>query len=136
MKETQILDLDKKSDERGWLIEVLGLGEEAVRPDKGFGQIHVSVAYPGKVRGNHYHTRKLEWFCVPVGKGLLLLKDLRTGEEQEVLMGEDALKTVKIVPNVVHAIKNVGDKEMALIVYSNEKFDPTDPDTYFQKILV
>ncbi len=133
MKGIQVEDLEKKSDERGWLIEVLG--QESLRPDESFGQVHVSVAVPGKVRGNHYHTRKLEWFCVPTGKGLLLLKDRLTGQEEEVIMGEDYLKTVKIVPNVIHAIKNIGDKEMVLIVYSNEMFDPEDPDTIYERIL-
>jgi len=134
MKNIEILDLDKKSDERGWLIEVLG-GE---LPDgcKKFGQIHVSVAYPGKVRGNHYHTRKVEWFCVPTGKGLLNLKDRETGETKEVMMGVNNLKTIKIEPGTIHAIKNIGEDDMVLIVYSNESFDPEDPDTYYEKILV
>ena len=66
MKNIEILDLDKKSDERGWLIEVLG--GELPEGCREFGQLHVSVAYPGKIRGNHYHTRKVEWFCIPAGK--------------------------------------------------------------------
>lgn len=133
MKNVEILDLDKKADERGWLIEVLGgnLPEEC----KAFGQLHVSVAYPGKVRGNHYHTRKVEWFCVPAGKGLLLLKDRETGETREVLMGVDNLKTIKIEPGAIHAIKNIGEEDMVLIVYANEPFDPEDPDTFYEKIL-
>ena len=135
MKDIRVRELDKKTDERGWLIEVLGLEKRGVSPAKGFGQIHVSVAYPGKVRGNHYHTRKLEWFCVPAGSGRLLLKDLKTGEEREVLMGENHLRTVEITPGVVHAIKNIGNKDMVLIVYANEAFDPADPDTIYQKIL-
>ena len=133
MKNIEILDLEKKSDERGWLIEVLGgdLSEGC----KEFGQLHVSVAYPGKVRGNHYHTRKVEWFCVPAGKGLLLLKDRKTGEPREVLMGVNNLKTIKIEPGAIHAIKNIGEEDMVLIVYSNESFDPEDPDTFYEKIL-
>ena len=90
MKNIEILDLDKKSDERGWLIEVLG--GELPEGCEEFGQLHVSVAYPGKVRGNHYHTRKVEWFCVPAGQGLLLLKDQETGETQEVIMGINNLR--------------------------------------------
>jgi len=133
MKNIRIDDLDRKSDERGWLIEVLG-GKSLDVPHE-FGQIHVSIAYPGKVRGNHYHTRKLEWFCVPQGKGLLRLKDLKTGEQKEVLMGEGALRTVYISPGVIHAIKNIGETNMALIVYANESFDPNDPDTFYKKIL-
>lgn len=133
MKNIEILDLDKKSDERGWLIEVLG--GELPEGCKEFGQLHVSVAYPGKVRGNHYHTRKVEWFCVPAGKGLLLLKDRKTEETREVMMGADNLKTIKIEPGAIHAIKNIGEDDMVLIVYSNEPFDPGDPDTFYEKIL-
>ena len=133
MKNIEIFDLDKKSDERGWLIEVLG--GELPEDCKEFGQLHVSVAYPGKVRGNHYHTRKVEWFCVPTGKGLLILKDQETGETQEVMMGVNNLKTIKIEPGTIHAIKNIGEDDMVLIVYSNESFDPEDPDTYYEKIL-
>ena len=133
MKNIEILDLDKKSDERGWLIEVLG--GELPKDCKEFGQLHVSVAYPGKVRGNHYHTRKVEWFCVPAGQGLLLLKDQETGETQEVIMGVNNLKTIKIQPGTIHAIKNIGEDDMVLIVYANESFDPEDPDTYYEQIL-
>ena len=133
MKNIRIDTLARKSDERGWLIEVLG-GKSLDAPHE-FGQIHVSTAYPGKVRGNHYHTRKLEWFCVPKGKGLLRLKDLETGEEKEVLMGENSLHTVHITPGVIHAIKNIGETDMVLIVYANEPFDPNDPDTFYEKIL-
>ena len=133
MKNIEILDLDKKSDERGWLIEVLG--GELPEGCEEFGQLHVSVAYPGKVRGIHYHTRKVEWFCVPAGQGLLLLKDQETGETQEVIMGVNNLKTIKIQPGTIHAIKNIGEDDMVLIVYANESFDPEDPDTYYEKIL-
>ena len=133
MKNIEIFDLEKKFDERGWLIEVLG--GDLPQGCKEFGQLHVSVAYPGKVRGNHYHTRKVEWFCVPAGKGLLLLKDRKTGEAREVLMGANNLKTIKIEPGAIHAIKNIGEEDMVLIVYSNESFDPEDPDTFYEKIL-
>ena len=133
MKNIEILDLDKKSDERGWLIEVLG--GELPEGCEEFGQLHVSVAYPGKVRGNHYHTRKVEWFCVPAGQGLLLLKDQETGETQEVIMGVNNLKTIKIQPGTIHAIKNIGEDDMVLIVYANESFDPEDPDSYYEQIL-
>ncbi|SVD62983.1 uncharacterized protein METZ01_LOCUS415837 [marine metagenome] len=133
MKDILIEDLERKSDERGWLIEVLG--SKSLEVPHEFGQIHVSVAYPGKIRGNHYHTRKLEWFCVPQGKGLLLLKNLKTGEEKELLMGEGALRTVKITPGIIHAIKNIGDTNMILIVYANESFNADDPDTFYEQIL-
>ena len=133
MRDIEIKELTKRSDDRGWLVEALRL--ESMNSNSEFGQIFISVAKPGKVRGNHYHNRKIEWFCVPAGLGLLLLKDPDSGEELEILIGEDKPKTVKITPPIIHAIKNVGDKDMVLIVYVNETFDPADPDTFYQKIL-
>jgi|TARA_B110000467_G_C18013741_1_gene311916 UDP-2-acetamido-2,6-beta-L-arabino-hexul-4-ose reductase len=133
MRQIEINDLKKRSDERGWLVEVLR-GDDMGEKNQ-FGQIFVSVAPPGKVRGNHYHNRKIEWFCVPTGTGLLLLKDPETGEELEVVMGENEPKTVKISPPIVHAIKNIGDKDMVLMVYVSESFDSSDPDTFYKKIL-
>jgi UDP-2-acetamido-2,6-beta-L-arabino-hexul-4-ose reductase len=65
----------------------------------------------------------------------LLLKDLETGEEKELIMGEGALKTVKITPGIIHAIKNIGNTNMVLIVYANESFNSEDPDTFYEKIL-
>jgi hypothetical protein len=41
MRDIRVEDLDCKSDERGWLIEVLG-GKSLEVPHE-FGQIHVSV---------------------------------------------------------------------------------------------
>ena len=49
--------------------------------------------------------------------------------------GINNLKTIKIEPGAIHAIKNIGEGDMVLIVYSNERFDPEDPDTYYEKIL-
>ena len=68
-------------------------------------------------------------------KGLLLLKDRETGETREVVMGVNNLKTIKIEPGTIHAIKNVGAEDMVLIVYANESFDSEDPDTYYEQIL-
>ena len=50
-------------------------------------------------------------------------------------MGVNNLKTIKIEPGAIHAIKNIGEEDMVLIVYSNESFDPEDPDTFYEKIL-
>ena len=36
---------------------------------------------------------------------------------------------------IIHAIKNIGDTDMVLIVYSNESFNADDPDTFYEQIL-
>jgi UDP-2-acetamido-2,6-beta-L-arabino-hexul-4-ose reductase len=100
-------------------------------PDrKQMSQLYVTVGNPGKTKGKHYHTRKIEWFCVASGRAKLYLKDTRTQEEQVVPMSEDNMVTVGIPPHVAHAITNDGDKPFYLIVVVSEEFNPSDPDTF------
>ena len=123
-----INNLDIKSDERGWLAEILR--KENLQKEKGFGQIFVTVAKPGVTKGNHYHKRKVEWFSVIRGTGKLLLKDVTSDECHEVLMGDKNMVAVKIPPNVTHAIQNIGDEMLYLLIYIDEPFNQQDPDTF------
>ena len=123
--------LDVKSDERGWLAEILR--KENLRGKNDFGQILITVAKPDVTKGNHYHKRKHEWFCVVRGRGKLLLKDVTSDECQEVLMGDENMVAVKIPPNVIHAIQNIGDKMLYLLIYIDEPFNQQDPDTFSGK---
>jgi dTDP-4-dehydrorhamnose 3,5-epimerase-like enzyme len=120
--------LDVKSDERGWLAEILR--KENLQEEKDFGQIFVTVAKPGVTKGNHYHKRKVEWFSVIRGTGKLLLKDVTSDECHEVLMGDKNMVAVKIPPNVTHAIQNIGDEMLYLLIYIDEPFNQQDPDTF------
>lgn len=124
--------LEVKTDERGWFVEILR-GDEI--PKKEFGQIYLTTAKPGVVKGNHYHTRKTDWFCVVKGKGELVLKNNKTGKIKKIIMGEGNLVTVKIPPNITHAIKNIGKKMLYLLGYIDEPYNPEDPDTVFNQIL-
>lgn len=124
----EVYRLDIKRDERGWLAEILRArgktdGEE-------FAQLYVTVAYPGKTKGKHYHERKVEWFCVVAGEAMLFLKDTRTGKEESLPMGEKNMVTVRIPPGIAHAITNTGNAPLYLVVVVSEPFNPQDPDTY------
>ena len=57
-------------DDRGALFEVIKLEQG--------GQIFYSTTKPGIVRGNHYHTRKLEKFCVIKGTAIIRLRRIGT----------------------------------------------------------
>ena len=133
MKGVEVTTLDIKKDERGWLTEVIRK-EELVR-SKEFGQFMVTTAYPGYVKGNHYHTRKYEWYCVLKGEAKLMLVDNNSGEREELLLNEYQLKTVRIPPHVSHAIENTGTEIMYLLVYTDEPFVEKDADTFYEKIL-
>lgn len=121
-------ELSVKKDTRGWLAEILRPEDVKV---KQFGQILVTTAYPGETKGNHYHMRKKEWYCVIKGQAQLTLVDRKTQEKKEITMGDNSILLVEIPPNVIHSIKNTGQDEMYLIAYISEAFNPQDPDTYY-----
>ena len=133
MKGVEITLLDVKKDERGWLTEVIRK-EDLVR-SREFGQFMVTTAYPGYVKGNHYHTRKYEWYCVLKGEAQLVLVDNHSGEREEILLDERQLQTVRIPPHVSHAIQNTGTEMMYLLVYTDEPFREADADTFYKKVL-
>jgi UDP-2-acetamido-2,6-beta-L-arabino-hexul-4-ose reductase len=59
-------------DDRGQLFEILRLA--------GGGQIFFSTTKPGVIRGNHFHTRKVEWFCVLRGEAAIRIR--RVGDDR------------------------------------------------------
>ena len=101
----------------------------------GFGQILVTAANPGQIKGNHYHKRKVEWFCVIEGDMEVHLLDVESKEKKVVEMGESNPRLLKINPGVSHAIKNSGDKPAVLLIYISESYDPEDADTFVEEVL-
>lgn len=125
----KVKKLDIKEDERGWLAEIL-------RPedigDAHFGQILITTALPGKTKGNHLHKRKREWYCVLRGRGFLTVIDKDTGEKNSMEMGEHNMVLVEIPRGYLHLIENIGDTEMLLMAYTDEPYNPQDPDTFYE----
>lgn len=128
----EVLNLTVHEDTRGWVVEILR-GEQVDKPS--FGQIYVTTARPDIAKGNHYHTRKMEWFCVIKGRGLLALEDLDTHQRQEILMDESNMVTVRIPRHIAHGIRNVGDDMMFLLAYIDEPFSASDPDTFQYEVI-
>lgn len=118
--------LEIKSDDRGSLIEVFKL------PD--VGQVFFSTSKPGVIRGNHYHTRKREWFCVIEGEAIIRMKNIETEEIKEYSVFGTNPELVEMPVNWTHNIENTGSGIMKLIAWVNEIFDPNDPDTYSKEI--
>lgn len=118
--------LEIKQDERGRLVEVLKF--------PGIGQIFYSTINPGFTRGNHYHNRKIEKFCVIEGSALIRLRDRQTNEIKEYSVSGSQPEVVEMTLNWTHNIKNVGESEMKLLVWVNEVFNPEDPDTFAEEV--
>ncbi|MDD5254409.1 MAG: cupin domain-containing protein [Candidatus Nanoarchaeia archaeon] len=127
----EIRKLNKKVDERGWLIEIIGNSQLKGK----IGLVYLTVARPGVVKGNHYHNRKTEWFCVIKGKGILVLVDEKNNEKKEINVSEDDLSIIKIPPGIIHAIKNTGKEDLYLLAHISEEYNVNDPDTFFKEVL-
>lgn len=117
--------LEIKADERGKLVVAFKF--------PGTGQCFYSTTKPGGIRGNHYHLRKIETFCVIEGKGRVRLRNRDTGEIKECTLSGEKPETIAMPINWAHNITNIEDKEMKLLVWVNEVFDPKDPDTYHEE---
>ncbi len=118
--------LDVRSDERGSLFEV-------VREKTG-GQTFVSTTKPGTVRGNHYHARKIERFCVVEGEATIRLRKLLSEEIQEYRVSGSAPAVIDMPTFVVHNITNTGTTDLITLFWTHEIFDPQDPDTFQENV--
>ena len=126
----EIKELSLFSDKRGWLIEIVN----GVSPQK-IEQIHYSYSNSGAVRGNHYHKHRAEWLCVTSGTGRIVLEDNFTKERKDLTVSGDSPVLVIIPPNITHAIENIADAPMHLLVIADEKRGSTDSDTYPMQII-
>lgn len=122
--------LTPKSDSRGWLIE-----NELVRVRREMRHFLVSTSKPGAIRGQHYHTKKREWFLLIRGQAIIFFEDIHTKDRTTIQLTQKKFRMVEITPNVAHAIKNVGKGIMILLGIINEHLDPKRPDTFPYKVI-
>jgi dTDP-4-dehydrorhamnose 3,5-epimerase len=119
-------------DERGFLMEMLRCDDEMFRK---FGQVYLSVAYPGVVKGWHYHKKQTDNFTVVKGMLKVVLYDQREGsktkgEVNEFFMGERNPMLLAIPPMVVHGVKAIGGEAGYLVNCPTEPYDYDQPDEY------
>jgi UDP-2-acetamido-2,6-beta-L-arabino-hexul-4-ose reductase len=113
-------------DERGKLVEILRLA--------GGGQVFFSTTRPGIVRGNHFHTRKVEWFCVLAGEAAIRMRRLGDGSVREFRVTGRNPEFISIPPLYTHQIENVGVDELLTVFWCNEIYEPSDADTFVEQV--
>lgn len=112
----------KYGDNRGMFVEMLKT------PDAG--QFSYFTAHPGITRGGHYHHTKTEKFLVIKGRALFKFKNIITDEFYQLETSGDEPRIVETVPGWTHDITNIGEDEMVVMLWANEIFDRSKPDTY------
>jgi len=110
------------ADPRGVFVEMLKT------PD--CGQFSYFTAHPGITRGGHYHHSKTEKFLVIKGDACFKFKHMQTGERYELVTSGKKAEIVETVPGWTHDVTNIGSDEMVVMLWANEIFDRTRPDTF------
>ncbi len=113
-------------DERGMFAEML--------KTKDSGQFSFFTAGPGITRGGHYHHSKTEKFLVVQGEARFGFRHVASGETHEIITTSKKLKIVETVPGWSHDITNIGTKDMVVMLWANEIFNPDNPDTITHKV--
>jgi len=130
-EKVKLIPRELKSDERGWFLKVI-TGHEDNLPLR-TGEVYLTMAYPGQVRGNHYHLRTNEWFTVIQGMAVAVAVDPVTRERLEWLLDGRAPVTLYVPAGVAHAFRSLGKNHepMLLAAYTDRLYDPADTIPYF-----
>lgn len=127
----RVENLEIHSDERGWLVELL----KANRLEKPVKQLHIASIRVGKIRGNHYHNKRIEWFFLVKGRVRLTLEDIKTKKRVSFDLSSRNPKVVTAFPCIAHALKNTGKETAYLVAAQSDLYDPKNPDRFFYSVL-
>ena len=122
-KEKAAFALKQNTDARGSFTELL--------KTENCGQFSVNVSLPGITKGQHWHNTKWEFFIVVSGHGLIQQRRVDSEEVLEFEVWGDKPTAVQMLPGYTHNIINLSDSEnLVTLMWANEQFDPTHPDTF------
>lgn len=113
-------------DERGSFTEFLKSPER--------GQVSVNISRPGITKGNHWHHTKNEKFLVVSGQGVIRFRKIDSEEIVEYFVSGEKLEVVDIPVGYTHNIQNLGSTDMVTVMWVNEVFDRSNPDTFFVEV--
>ena len=119
-------------DERGRVMEMLRSDDELFVK---FGQVYYTTAYPGIVKGWHYHKKQIDNFVVVKGMMKVVLYDRREdsstkGEINEFFMGDHNPILLQIPIGVLHGFKCISEDEAMVINITTEPYNRENPDEY------
>ncbi|HKN48349.1 MAG TPA: dTDP-4-dehydrorhamnose 3,5-epimerase family protein [Candidatus Polarisedimenticolia bacterium] len=119
-------------DERGRLMESLRSDDDIFIK---FGQAYVTTAYPGVVKGWHYHKIQVDNFVPIKGMFKVVLYDDREGSStrgqvNEFFIGVHNPLLLQIPVLVLHGFKAIGTAEAIMLNLPTEPYRHDAPDEY------
>ena len=113
-------------DNRGNLWEVIKTKNKA--------QMFLSTTKKNKIRGNHFHTKKIERFIILQGSALIKFRFIFEKKIHKILVKAKDKKCVDIPTYCTHNLKNNSKKNLLTLFFSNEIYNPRKPDTYYEEV--
>jgi UDP-2-acetamido-2,6-beta-L-arabino-hexul-4-ose reductase len=114
--------LTRHADARGSFFEI-------IRTHGGTGQASFSTTEPSVSRGEHFHRRKVERFTVLAGEARISLRRLFTNDVRHFdVTGEEPV-AIDMPTSWAHKITNTGEGTLYTSFWTNDIFDPDNPDT-------
>jgi dTDP-4-dehydrorhamnose 3,5-epimerase len=100
-----------------------------------FGQVYMTTAFPGVVKGWHYHKVQYDNMIVVKGMMKIVLYDSRKNsptykEVNEFFLGDYNPQLLHIPPLVFHGFKCVSESEALVINIPTEAYNSSHPDEY------
>lgn len=114
----------RHEDARGFVHKVLTSSQCRGHPPRG--EVYVTSARPGEVKGNHLHRRMGEWFAVVQGHGTVELCDPATGARRAIAVSAWEPASVYVPAGVAHAVVNRGDGDLICVAWAEAEHDPAD----------
>ena len=97
------------------------------------GQVSINIARPGNIRGQHWHNNKWEIFMVVSGHGLIQQRKIGSDKVHNFEVHGEDMRAVILLPGYTHNIINLEkDRDLVTVMFANEQFDSTHPDTFFE----
>lgn len=119
--------LTRHADARGAFFEI-------IRTHGGAGQSSFSTTVPGVTRGDHFHRRKIERFTVLQGRARISLRRLYADEVVSFDVSGDAPAAVDMPTMWAHNITNIGEETLFTSFWTNDIFEPANPDTIAEAV--
>ena len=99
------------------------------------GQFSVNISKPGITKGQHWHHSKWELFVIVSGHGLIQERRIGGDEVLRFEVSGERIEAVHMLPGYTHNIINLSDTEpLVTLMWANEPFDPTHPDTFSEPV--
>ena len=125
--EDRLISTTLHEDERGGLTELASTTMSE-------GLVFTSNTNPGYKRGEHFHSRKFERFCVVEGEAAIRLRKIGTDEVFEYNVSGGDIKVIDMPIFYTHNIENTGDELMTAVFWISELYNEKDPDTFYELV--